>query len=80
MKKVRESLNEKFKSQSDPIEDMGIGTCQKNVEKLREKLGDMWDDNYEVMLSNVDRSQAIDTIEEISKLVDEIFGIENEDN
>lgn len=74
MKKlVKEQLNEKFEKQSDPIHDMGIGVCYKKVNDLREKLADMWDENYEKMLADEDRSQALDTIEQIRDFIDEIF-------
>jgi hypothetical protein len=72
-------INEDFKEQSDPIEDMGIGTCRENVNKLQIKLSEMWDENYQVMLDEDgrdDRGQALNTIEDVQNLINEIFGKE----
>jgi Skp family chaperone for outer membrane proteins len=74
MKKVKETLNEKFEKDSDPIEDMGIGTCQKNVEKLREKLREMWDEYYEETLGDKDTWREMEVIEKINEVINELFG------
>jgi len=74
MKLVKENINEKFRENSDPVDDLNIGRYKDKVQKLKEKLGDLWDENYELMLDNKDRSQAIETIEEIQHLVEIIFG------
>jgi hypothetical protein len=78
MKRIRETLNEKFEKDSDPIDDMHIGIKWK-IKKLSEKLSDMWDENYEKMLDNKDRSQALETIETIQEFISEIFE-QDEDN
>jgi hypothetical protein len=67
-------INEDFKEQSDPIEDMGIGTCQKNVMILREKLQDMWDEYYERTLDDEDVGAQLNLIERIQNIIDNMFG------
>lgn len=69
-------ISEDFKENSDPIEDMGIGTCQKNVMILREKLQNMWDEYYERTLYDEQVGEQIDLIERIQSEIDNIFGPE----
>jgi len=75
---INENLT-KFTEDSDPIEDMGIGVCQKNVEILRDKLKDMFDENYSKVIedesdNNNQYWEKIEVIQEIQELMDKLFG------
>jgi len=74
-------INEKFKEKSDPIEDLDIGSCQKNIALLRDKLRDMFDENYSHVvedeeLVNEKYWEKIDVIQEIQETLNKLFGPE----
>lgn len=77
---INEKLT-KFTEDSDPIEDMGIGSCQKNIAALRNKLRDMFDENYSRVveddeLVNDKYWEKIEVIQEIQETIDTLFGKE----
>lgn len=81
MKLIRENINEEFREKSDPITDMEIGSCQENIEKIKTKLQDMFDENYEIVAEYQDGSKTqveyawtrIDVIQQIQELVNKLF-------
>lgn len=74
MKKIKETLYEKFQEESDPIEDMNIGFARqrKEIQKILDRLADMYDEAYETeALGNrhVERRDTMDVIDEISDML-----------
>lgn len=69
-------INEKFEEKSDPIEDLGIGQCAENVQKLRQELQNMWEENYEAVMEGDTANEAwikIDVIERVQETIEKLF-------
>jgi hypothetical protein len=73
-------INEKFEEKSDPVMDMGIGEYPVKIVKLREKLRDMFDENYSKVVDDEENNQEawikIDVIQDIQEELNKLFGAE----
>lgn len=73
-------VNEEFKEQTDPIEDMGIGEYPRKIADLRQILRNMFDENYSKVVETDDKDKdawiRIDVIQEIQEELDKLFGAE----
>jgi len=63
-------INEKFKEESDPIKDLGIGECERNLKKLKNDITSLFDKYYEMAQENDNYWIAVDAIEEVMDLID----------
>jgi len=73
MKLVREHINEKFSSESDPVKDMGIGKegMFKNLEKRGVRMWFGWGDGE----GQEEKKKVIENIAEITKFVDKLVEV-----
>lgn len=75
-------VNEEFKEQSDPVEDLGIGEYPRKVQQLRKTIREMFDEEYEKVIDDDGHNdiawERIDVIQQIQEELDKLFGREKE--